>query len=75
MWPTLICRKIGTLIPKIVAGVILTGFKGRLFASGVYGAQKPLMRLATVNRYPFRIVYRLNDETIDILHIRRTSEM
>jgi len=36
-------------------------------------SQRTQVRAATVNRYPFRIFYRLNDDTIDILHIRHTS--
>jgi len=35
--------------------------------------QRPQVRVATVARYPFRIFYRVNNETIDILHIRHTS--
>jgi len=35
--------------------------------------QRSQVRVATVVRYPFRIFYRVNDGTIDILHIRHTS--
>jgi len=35
--------------------------------------QRSQVRVATVVRYPFRIFYRVNDDTIDILHIRHTS--
>jgi toxin ParE1/3/4 len=35
--------------------------------------QRSQVRVATVVRYPFRIFYRVNSETIDILHIRHTS--
>ena len=36
-------------------------------------SQRTQVRVATVVRYPFRIFYRVNDERIDILHIRHTS--
>jgi toxin ParE1/3/4 len=36
-------------------------------------SQRTEVRVATVVRYPFRIFYRVNDERIDILHIRHTS--
>jgi toxin ParE1/3/4 len=36
-------------------------------------SQRAPVRAATVTRYPFRIFYRLNYESIDILHIRHTS--
>jgi toxin ParE1/3/4 len=36
-------------------------------------SQRTQVRVATVTRYPFRIFYRVNDERIDILHIRHTS--
>ena len=36
-------------------------------------SQRSLVRVATVVRYPFRIFYRVRDDTIDILHIRHTS--
>jgi toxin ParE1/3/4 len=36
-------------------------------------SQRTQVRVATVVRYPFRIFYRINDDTIDILHIRHTS--
>ena len=31
------------------------------------------VRVASAVRYPFRIFYRVRDDTIDILHIRHTS--
>jgi toxin ParE1/3/4 len=36
-------------------------------------SQRSHVRVATVVRYPYRIFYRLRDDTIDILHIRHTS--
>jgi toxin ParE1/3/4 len=36
-------------------------------------AQRAQVRVATVARYPFRIFYRVNDESIGILHVRHTS--
>ena len=36
-------------------------------------SQRSQVRAATVVRYPFRIFYRVNDASIDILHIRHTS--
>ena len=36
-------------------------------------SQRSEIRAATVVRYPFRIFYRVRDDTIDILHIRHTS--
>jgi toxin ParE1/3/4 len=36
-------------------------------------SQRTQVRAATIIRYPFRIFYRVNDERIDILHIRHTS--
>ena len=36
-------------------------------------SQRSEVRVATVVRYPFRIFYRVRNDTIDILHIRHTS--
>jgi toxin ParE1/3/4 len=36
-------------------------------------SQRSQVRVAAVVRYPFRIFYRVRDDTIDILHIRHTS--
>jgi len=36
-------------------------------------SQRSEVRAATVVRYPFRIFYRVRNDTIDILHIRHTS--
>ena len=36
-------------------------------------SQRSQVRVGAVVRYPFRIFYRMRDETIDILHIRHTS--
>src|SRR5260370_40701610 len=36
-------------------------------------SQRSQVRVASVVRYPFRIFYRVRDDTIDILHIRHTS--
>ena len=36
-------------------------------------SQRSQIRVALVIRYPFKIFYRLRDDTIDILHIRHTS--
>ena len=36
-------------------------------------SQRSQVRTAAVVRYPFRIFYRVRNETIDILHIRHTS--
>ena len=36
-------------------------------------SQRSHVRAAAVVRYPFRIFYRVRNETIDILHIRHTS--
>jgi toxin ParE1/3/4 len=36
-------------------------------------SQRFQVRVAAVVRYPFRIFYRVRDDTIDILHIRHTS--
>jgi plasmid stabilization system protein ParE len=36
-------------------------------------SQRSNVRVASVVRYPFRIFYRVRDDTIDILHIRHTS--
>jgi toxin ParE1/3/4 len=35
-------------------------------------SQRSQVRVAAVVRYPFRIFYRVRDDTIDILHIRHT---
>src|SRR5258708_206090 len=35
--------------------------------------QRSQVRVVAVVRYPFRIFYRVRDDTIDILHIRHTS--
>jgi plasmid stabilization system protein ParE len=36
-------------------------------------SQRSQIRAAVVVRYPFRIFYRVGNDTIDILHIRHTS--
>jgi toxin ParE1/3/4 len=36
-------------------------------------AQRSQVRVAAVVRYPFRIFYRVREDTIDILYIRHTS--
>lgn len=36
-------------------------------------SQRSQVRVAAVVRYPFRIFYRVREDTIDILHIRHTS--
>lgn len=36
-------------------------------------ARRSNVRAASLIRYPFRIFYRLRDDTIDILHIRHAS--
>jgi plasmid stabilization system protein ParE len=36
-------------------------------------SQRSQIRVVSVVRYPFRIFYRMRDDTIDILHIRHTS--
>ena len=36
-------------------------------------SQRSQVRVVAVVRYPFRILYRTRDDTIDILHIRHTS--
>jgi toxin ParE1/3/4 len=36
-------------------------------------SQRSQVRVIAVVRYPFRIFYRVRDDTIDILHIRHTS--
>jgi toxin ParE1/3/4 len=36
-------------------------------------SQRSHVRVAAVVRYPFRIFYRVRDDTIDILHIRHTA--
>ena len=36
-------------------------------------SQRSEVRTAAVVRYPFRIFYRVRNDTIDILHIRHTS--
>jgi toxin ParE1/3/4 len=36
-------------------------------------SQRSQVRVVAVVRYPFRIFYRLRDDTVDILHIRHTS--
>jgi toxin ParE1/3/4 len=36
-------------------------------------SQRSQVRVAAVVRYPFRIFYRVRDDTIDILHVRHTS--
>jgi toxin ParE1/3/4 len=36
-------------------------------------SQRSNVRVASVVRYPFRIFYRVRDDTIDILHVRHTS--
>jgi len=35
--------------------------------------QRSEVRVVSVARYPFRIFYRVRNDTIDILHIRHTS--
>lgn len=36
-------------------------------------SQRSQVRVVAVIRYPFRIFYRVRDDTVDILHIRHTS--
>jgi toxin ParE1/3/4 len=36
-------------------------------------SQRSQVRVAAVVRYPFRVFYRVRNDTIDILHIRHTS--
>jgi plasmid stabilization system protein ParE len=36
-------------------------------------SQRSQVRVVSVVRYPFRIFYRVRDDTVDILHIRHTS--
>jgi toxin ParE1/3/4 len=36
-------------------------------------SQRSKVRAATVLRYPFRIFYRVQEDTINILHVRHTS--
>jgi toxin ParE1/3/4 len=36
-------------------------------------SQRSQVRVVAVVRYPFRIFYRVREDTIDILHIRHTS--
>jgi toxin ParE1/3/4 len=36
-------------------------------------SQRSQVRAATVVRYPFRIFYRVRNDTLEILHIRHTS--
>jgi toxin ParE1/3/4 len=36
-------------------------------------SQRSQVRVVAVVRYPFRIFYRVRDDTIDVLHIRHTS--
>lgn len=36
-------------------------------------SQRSQVRVVAVVRYPFRIFYRVRDDTVDILHIRHTS--
>lgn len=36
-------------------------------------SQRSQVRVAAVVRYPFRIFYRVRENTIDVLHIRHTS--
>jgi toxin ParE1/3/4 len=36
-------------------------------------SQRSEVRAATVVRYPFRIFYRVREDTVDILHIRHAS--
>jgi plasmid stabilization system protein ParE len=36
-------------------------------------SQRSRIRVVAVVRYPFRIFYRVRDDTVDILHIRHTS--
>ena len=36
-------------------------------------SQRSQVRMVAVVRYPFRIFYRVRDNTVDILHIRHTS--
>ena len=36
-------------------------------------SQRSQIRVVAVIRYPFRIFYRVHDDTVDILHIRHTS--
>jgi toxin ParE1/3/4 len=37
-------------------------------------SQRSTVRVVAVVRYPFRIFYRVRGDTIDILHIRHTSQ-
>ncbi len=36
-------------------------------------AQRPSVRVVPVIRYPYKIFYRVSDDTLEILHIRHTS--
>jgi toxin ParE1/3/4 len=36
-------------------------------------SQRSQIRVVAVVRYPFRIFYRIRNDTVDILHIRHTS--
>jgi toxin ParE1/3/4 len=46
---------------------------GRAPESAPRISQRSPVRVVAVVRYPFRIFYRVRDDTIDILHIRHTS--
>jgi plasmid stabilization system protein ParE len=36
-------------------------------------SQRSQVRVVAVVRYPFRIFYRIREDTVDILHVRHTS--
>ncbi len=56
-------RRLGDVIDRIC----------RLPEAAPRVSQRSQVRVVAVVRYPFRIFYRVRDDTIDILHIRHTS--
>jgi toxin ParE1/3/4 len=36
-------------------------------------AKRPGVRVASLGRYPYRIFYRVNDDSVEILHIHHTA--
>jgi plasmid stabilization system protein ParE len=62
-----VAASIGQRLEDVIARII------RAPESAPKVSQRSGVRVVTVVRYPFRIFYRVREDTIDILHIRHTS--
>jgi toxin ParE1/3/4 len=62
-----IAASIGRRLEEVIARI------SRAPESAPKVSQRSRVRVVTVVRYPFRIFYRVRQDTVDILHIRHTS--